>query len=116
MSPKPRTVPEVLDEASETSVLDLVDHLLSKGVMITGDVVIGVARVDLIYLRVSALLCAADRVRAHTRLTRLAASLRLEVTPVDRGGEWNGQARSSATALALVPTYTTQSPPVEAVQ
>jgi hypothetical protein len=65
---------------------------------------------------VAPLLCAADRVRARTRLTRLAASLRLEATPVDRGGEWDGQARSSATALALVPTCTTRPPPVEAVQ
>jgi hypothetical protein len=51
----------VISEESDTTVLDLVDHLLTKGVMITGDVVIGVANVDLVYLRISALLCAADR-------------------------------------------------------
>jgi hypothetical protein len=34
----------------------------TKGVVATGDVSLGVAGVDLIYLRLSALLCAADRV------------------------------------------------------
>ena len=37
-------------------------HLLNKGVMANGDVTLGVAGIDLIYLRLSALLCAADRV------------------------------------------------------
>jgi hypothetical protein len=44
-------------------VLDLVDHLLTKGVMLDGEVVLGLAGIDLVYLRLSALLCAADRVR-----------------------------------------------------
>src|SRR6266851_3540225 len=52
---------DVLEPPQET-LLDLLDHLLSKGVMLTGDVTLGVARVDLIYLRLSSLLCAADRV------------------------------------------------------
>jgi hypothetical protein len=51
----------VLD-ANQTSVLDLLDHVLNKGIMATGDVTLGVAGVDLIYLRLSALLCAVDRV------------------------------------------------------
>ena len=55
-----RLVEQVL-EAPESSVLDLVDRLLNKGVMANGDVTLGVAGVDLIYLRLSALLCAADR-------------------------------------------------------
>jgi hypothetical protein len=49
-------------EPSETSVLDLLDRLLEKGVMANGDVMLGVAGVDLIYVRLAALLCAADRV------------------------------------------------------
>jgi hypothetical protein len=49
-------------EAPEETVLDVLDHLLNKGVMLTGDVTLGVAGIDLIYLRLSALLCAADRV------------------------------------------------------
>jgi len=52
---------QVLDDP-ETSVLDLLDRLLAKGVMLTGDVTLGVAGVDLIYLRLSSLLCATDKV------------------------------------------------------
>ena len=49
-------------ETSDISLLETVDHLLNQGVVITGEVVIGLAGVDLIYLRLSAVLCAADRV------------------------------------------------------
>jgi gas vesicle structural protein len=49
-------------EAPEATLLDLLDNLLNKGVMANGDVTLGVAGIDLIYLRLSALLCAADRV------------------------------------------------------
>ena len=45
----------------ESTVLDLIDSLLNKGVMANGDVTLGVAGVDLIYLRLSSILCAADR-------------------------------------------------------
>ena len=52
---------EVLD-TREPSILDLLDHVLNKGVVASGDLTLGVAGIDLIYLRLSALLCAADRV------------------------------------------------------
>jgi Gas vesicle protein len=56
--------PDALElfDSSETSLLDTVDNLLNKGVVLTGEVVIGLAGVDLIYLHLSAVLCAADRV------------------------------------------------------
>jgi hypothetical protein len=54
-------------EAPESSLLDLLDHLLNKGVMATGDVTLGVAGIDLIYLRLSTILCAADRVMPRDR-------------------------------------------------
>ncbi len=44
------------------SLLDLVDNLLDKGVVLTGEVTLGIAGVDLVYARLSVLLCAADRV------------------------------------------------------
>jgi hypothetical protein len=53
---------QILD-APDSSMLDLLGRLLNKGVMATGDVTLGVAGVDLIFLRVSALLCAADLLR-----------------------------------------------------
>lgn len=46
----------------DSSVLDLLDRLLEKGVMANGDITLGLAGVDLIYVRLAALLCAADRV------------------------------------------------------
>ncbi len=54
--------PLELIESSEASLLDTVDHLLNKGLVLTGEVVIGLAGIDLIYLRLTALLCAADRI------------------------------------------------------
>jgi hypothetical protein len=63
--PKPaaaRTAASALLGPEENTILDLLDHVLNKGVMATGDVTLGVAGIDLIYLRLSALLCAADRV------------------------------------------------------
>ena len=52
---------EIIDRA-DASLLEIVDHVLNKGVMVHGELFLGVAGVDLIYLRVSALLCAADKV------------------------------------------------------
>ena len=57
----PTEAERVLDPPQET-MLDVLDHLLDKGVVATGDVTLGVAGVDLIYLRLSALLCAMDRI------------------------------------------------------
>jgi hypothetical protein len=64
---------EILDQPEE-SILDLLDHLLNKGVMLDGDITLGVAGVDLVYLRLSSIFCAADRVlrpapRRHRRRT-----------------------------------------------
>jgi hypothetical protein len=60
--PATDTVADQVLDASESTLLDLLDNLLNKGVMANGDVTLGVAGIDLIYLRLSALLCAADRV------------------------------------------------------
>jgi hypothetical protein len=54
-------IDQVLDPP-DTSLLDLLDRVLNKGVMANGDLTLGVAGVDLIYVRLSALVCAADRV------------------------------------------------------
>ena len=50
--------------SSDTSLLEVIDNLLTKGVVLSGDVVLGLAGVDLIYARLSLLLCAADRLSA----------------------------------------------------
>jgi hypothetical protein len=48
--------------ADEATLLDIVDNVLSKGVVLTGDLTIALAQVDLVYARLSLLLCAADRI------------------------------------------------------
>lgn len=53
---------ERITDVGDASLLDVLDHVLNKGVMATGDLTLGVAGIDLIYVRLSALLCAADRV------------------------------------------------------
>lgn len=52
----------LFDDADAT-LLDLVDNILTKGVVIDAEVVLGLAGVDLVYLRVSALLVAVDKLR-----------------------------------------------------
>jgi hypothetical protein len=56
-----RTVGRIIDQ-SETSLVDVIDNLLNRGVVLNADLILALADVDLIYLRLSALLCAADRV------------------------------------------------------
>lgn len=58
--PKRQVAHIVADD--EASLLDLIDNLLAKGVMLNADVILALANVDLVYVRLSALLCAADRV------------------------------------------------------
>lgn len=49
-------------ETPDTTLLEVVDSLLDRGVVLDGEIVLGLADVDLVYLRLSALLVAADRV------------------------------------------------------
>ena len=66
MSPRPPTVEQLLDEA-DASLLDLVDNVLTKGLVIDGEIMLGLAGVDLVYLRLGVILCAADRITKHLR-------------------------------------------------
>ncbi len=59
---RPRTAADEILDSEDASLLDLVDNLLNKGVVLTGDLTIGLAQIDLVYARVSLLLSAADRV------------------------------------------------------
>lgn len=61
MKPTRAAAREIL-ESTDDSMLDLVDNLLNRGVVISGEVMLGLAGVDLVYLRLQAILCAADRV------------------------------------------------------
>jgi hypothetical protein len=54
-------VATIIDEA-DSSLLDVLDNLLNRGVVLNADLILALADVDLVYVRLSALLCAADRV------------------------------------------------------
>ena len=49
-------------ESPDQSLLDLVDSLLDKGVVLDGEIILGLADIDLVYVRLSVLLAAADRI------------------------------------------------------
>ena len=59
--PPTRQVARIIDD-SDASLLDVLDNLLNRGVVLNADIILALANVDLVYLRLSALLCAADRV------------------------------------------------------
>ena len=83
---------ELVLDSSDASLLDIVDNVLNKGVVLSGDLTIALAHVDLIYARLSLLLCAAERVLpAHLRAARSGGQAlppsrsRRQAPPVTRG-------------------------------
>jgi hypothetical protein len=87
---KPHADSELILSGEDASLLDIVDNVLNKGVVLSGDLTIALAQVDLVYARVSLLLCAADRVlpaeasdfmerhrQRHARRDRRASSRRV---------------------------------------
>ena len=61
--PPRREVAHIIDD-SDKSLVDVLDSLLNQGVVLNADVILALADVDLVYVRLSALLCAADRILA----------------------------------------------------
>ncbi len=56
-----RKVARIIGE-SDATLLDVVDNLLNRGVVLNAEIILALADVDLVYVRLSALLAAADRV------------------------------------------------------
>lgn len=50
----------VIDKSKDVTLLEILDRVLDKGVIISGDVVISVADVDLIYLGLKVLLSSVE--------------------------------------------------------
>jgi hypothetical protein len=50
----------VMRESKDVTLLEVLDRVLDKGVVISGDMVISVANVDLIYLGLKVLLCSVE--------------------------------------------------------
>jgi hypothetical protein len=82
--PAPRPDADLILEEPETSVLDLLDRLLNKGVVLSGDITLGVAGVDLIYLRLSSILCAVDRLFPPDPDQRQRRRKKAHATPAGR--------------------------------
>jgi hypothetical protein len=61
---------------NQSSLLDVVDNVLNRGVMLNGDLVLGVANVDLIYAKLSVLLAAMDKVTKDPVFRPVAAGPR----------------------------------------
>ena len=69
-----RAVARIIDQG-DSSLLDVIDNLLNQGVVLNADLVLALADVDLVFVRLSALLCAADRLLpAHGRSTKASNS------------------------------------------
>jgi len=52
---------ESVSKEKEIALIDLLDRILYKGVILTGDVTISVANVDLVYLGLKVLLTSVDK-------------------------------------------------------
>ena len=65
-APRKRRPGDLID-ADDSTLLDVIDNLLGKGVVLNADLILALANVDLIYVRLSALLSAADRVLRRPR-------------------------------------------------
>ncbi len=61
---------ELVFKEKEVTLLDLVDRILTKGVILWGDITISVADVDLVYLGLKVLLTSVDKA---DRMRELAA-------------------------------------------
>ena len=87
MSRRPLTRDEAraILATTDSSLLEVIDNLLTKGVVLSGDVVLGIGGVDLIYARLSVLLCAVDR------LLEVQGEMREDSRP--RGGRPQGGPR-----------------------
>jgi gas vesicle structural protein len=62
MSDAPSTRTRRSNRAEAVTLVDLLDRVVDRGVVVSGDLVITLAGVDLIYLNLRLLLCSAERV------------------------------------------------------
>ncbi len=64
-------LPDVPDESvvedQEVSLVDLVDHVLNRGIVLAGEATIAIADVDLIFLGLNIVLASVETMRANHR-------------------------------------------------
>lgn len=81
-----RRAEDELTPLQRVTLLELVDRVLDKGVVISGDITLSVANVDLVYVGLRALLAS-------------VASLEREATPLDADENAGGAKRADAPSL-----------------
>ncbi len=73
----PSTSDLVLDESGETSLLDILDHVLNSGVVIHGSLVISLAGVDLVYVGLNVILTSVETALRNLNPPATTASRRV---------------------------------------
>lgn len=76
--PRDRTPRRAKSRARRVSLSETLDRVLHKGAVLTGDLVISVADVELVYISLNALVASVDTVRdwvEHSGQTNVAPSL-----------------------------------------
>jgi Gas vesicle protein len=59
----------------EVALIDLIDRLLGGGVVIFGDITLAVDEVDLVYIKLRALIASVDTAMEHQMLSELGSAL-----------------------------------------
>ncbi|HLG69527.1 MAG TPA: gas vesicle protein [Chloroflexota bacterium] len=67
MSDLPDIPDESVGEDEEISLVDLVDHVLNKGIVLVGEATIAIADIDLIFLGLNVVLASVESVREKSR-------------------------------------------------
>ena len=67
-------VTRAAQDEEQSSLLDVLDNVLNRGAVLTGDIVLGVADVDLIYVKLSVLLAALDKVTRRAPVFKAIAA------------------------------------------
>ena len=100
---KKRTARADAARIQSQSLLDVIDNVIDKGLAVDAEIVLGLADIDLIYLRVGALLAAADRVfgQPPEQRRKVAAPSRLPSSaPELSPGVAPGRTRADSTIVA----------------
>ncbi len=67
----------VIDQSKDITILEILDRVLNKGVVLTGDIVISVADIDLVYLGVKLLLSSVETMQKN-KLNTVKPSLQIK--------------------------------------
>jgi len=98
---------EILDDDEELSLLETLDHVLDRGLVIAGEVTIAVAEIDLIYLGLNLLLGSVESVNRalgtrERRMELLVAGARRSDATLESNTTHEGVAASKVAADSTI--------------